>query len=95
MRQSLGGQHMRFFFDLKSEQHMVLDYSGEDFGHHEAAIDFAKAIADDMTHRVSNQWLGWSVEVLDAVGRQFISLPIGIARLRDASLFIQYHESAN
>lgn len=70
---------MRFFFDLKNEQHTVLDYSGEDFGHHKAAIDFAKAIADDMTHRASRQWLGWSVEVLDEVGRQFISLPIRIA----------------
>ncbi len=70
---------MRFFFDLKSEQHTVLDYSGEDFRRHEAAIDFAKAIADDMTHRASRQWLGWSVEVLDEVGRQFISVPIRIA----------------
>ena len=64
--------------DLKSEQHIVLDYSGEDFRHHDAAIDFAKAIADDMTHRASRQWLGWSVEVLDEVGRQFISVPIRI-----------------
>jgi hypothetical protein len=70
---------MRFFFDLKSEQHTVLDYSGEDFRRHEAAIDFAKAIADDMTHRASRQWLGWSVEVLDEVGRQFISVPIRTA----------------
>ena len=71
---------MRFFFDLRSEQHTVLDYSGEDFGRHEAAIDFAKAIADDMTHRASRQWRGWSVEVLDEVGRQFISVPIRIAK---------------
>ncbi len=70
---------MRFFFDLKSEQHTVLDYSGEDFRRHEAAIDFAKAIADDITHRASRQWLGWSVEVLDEVGRQFISVPIRTA----------------
>jgi len=70
---------MRFFFDLKSEQHTVLDYSGEDFRRHEAAIDFAKAIADDMTHRASRKWLGWSVEVLDEVGRQFISVPIRTA----------------
>ncbi len=70
---------MRFFFDLKSEQHRVLDYCGEDFGRHEAAIDFAKAVADDMTHRASRQWLGWSVEVLDEVGRRFISVPIRIA----------------
>ncbi len=76
---------MRFFFDLNSEQHMVLDYSGEDFGHHGAAIDFAKAIADDMTHRVSRQWLGWSVEVLDEVGRQFISVPIRISEASDLS----------
>ena len=55
---------MRFFFDLKSEQNKVLDYSGKDFGHHEAAIDFAKAIADDMRHGVSGQWLGRSVEVI-------------------------------
>ncbi|MGO8971904.1 MAG: DUF6894 family protein [Steroidobacteraceae bacterium] len=70
---------MRFFFDLKSKQHIVLDYSGEDFGHHKAAIDFAKAIADDMTHRASRQWLGWSVEVVDESGRRFISVPIRIA----------------
>ena len=76
---------MRFFFDLRSEQHTVLDYSGEDFGRHEAAIDFAKAIADDMTHRASRQWLGWSVEVLDEVGRQFISVPIRIAEASSLS----------
>ena len=76
---------MRFFFDLKSEQHTVLDYSGEDFGHHEAAIDCAKAIADDMTRRVSRQWLGWSVKVLDEVGRQFISVPIRIAEASSLS----------
>ncbi len=70
---------MRFFFDLKNEQQTVLDYSGEDFRHHKAAIDFAKAIADDMTHRVSRQWLGWSVDVLDEVGRQFVSVPIRTA----------------
>ena len=74
---------MRFFFDLKNEQHTVFDYSGEDFGHHKAAIDFAKAIADDMTYRVSHQWLGWSVEVLDEIGRQFISVPIKIAEASD------------
>lgn len=68
---------MRFFFDLKSEQSLVLDYSGEDFGHHEAAIDFAKAIATDMTHRLSAEWLGWSVEVWNAAGLKFITVPVG------------------
>lgn len=68
---------MRFFFDLKSEQETLLDYRGEDFGHHGAAIDFAKAIAHDMTHRMSAQWLGWSVNVRDEGGRQFVSVPIG------------------
>lgn len=77
---------MRFFFDLKNEQHKVLDYRGEDFGHHEAAIDFAEAVADDMRHRVSGQWLGWSVEVLDEIGRQFISIPIAtVAPVRYAT----------
>ncbi len=76
---------MRFFFDLKNEQHTVFDYSGEDFGHHKAAIDFAKAIADDMTHRASRQWLGWSVEVLDEIGRRFISVPIRIAEASSLS----------
>ena len=70
---------MRFFFDLKSKQETVLDYSGENFGHHEAAIDFAKAIAYDMTHRVSAEWLGWSVEVLDEIGRPLISVRIETA----------------
>jgi hypothetical protein len=49
------------------------------FRHHDAAIDFAKAIAHDMTHRISAQWLGWSVEVFDEGGRQFVSVPIGTA----------------
>lgn len=70
---------MRFFFDLKSKRHTVLDYSGEDFRHHDAAIDFAKAIAHDMKHRVSAQWLGWSVEVFDEGGHQFVSVPVGAA----------------
>jgi hypothetical protein len=70
---------MRFFFDLKSEQETVLDYTGEDFAHHGAAINFAESIAHDMKHRLSAQWLGWSVEVLDEVGHQFVSVPIRTA----------------
>ncbi len=76
---------MRFFFDLKSKQHTVLDYSGEDFRHHDAAIDFAEAIALDMKHRVSAQWLGWSVEVFDEGGRRFVSVPIGRAQAAEAA----------
>ena len=51
---------MRYFFDLKNQRESVLDFRGEEFGHHDAAIDFAKAIATDMTHRISAEWLGWS-----------------------------------
>jgi hypothetical protein len=70
---------MRFFFDLKNERESVLDFRGEEFGHHDAAIDFAKAIATDMTHRMSAEWLGWSVEVWNAAGLKLVAVPVGTA----------------
>lgn len=68
---------MRFFFDLKNEFETLLDYRGEDFRDHNSAFDFAKAIAQDMTHRTTMRWFGWSVEVWDEVGRQLTSVSIG------------------
>jgi hypothetical protein len=72
---------MRFFFDLRNDKEWVLDFRDEDFGHHEAAIDFANAIANDMTHRMSDQWRGWSVEVWNATGFKFIAVPVGTSKV--------------
>jgi len=70
---------VRLFFDLKNERESVLDFTGEEFGYHDAAIDFAKAIAADMTHRMCADWLGWSGEVWNAAGLKFVAVPIGTA----------------
>ena len=64
----------RFFFDYTTNGQSLYDYRGDEFRNPQSAIDFAEAIAQDLKHSLSGDWLGWSVEVRDAEGTKFFSL---------------------
>jgi hypothetical protein len=70
---------MRFFFDYTTEDQSLYDYEGNEFGGPRGAIDFAKAIAHDMKHRLAGEWGNWSVEVRSAQGDKIYSLRIDTA----------------
>lgn len=72
---------MRFFFDYTSENQVALDYRGEEFSGPDAATEFAEAIAQDMRVNISGDWIGWSVEVRNIVGKKIVSLAIDATEL--------------
>ena len=67
---------MRFFFDYTSNDRSLYDYRGEDFPTPGAAIDFAQTTAQVLTNSLSGDWVGWSIEVRNADGKKFLSLPV-------------------
>ena len=67
---------IRFFFDYTSNDRSLYDYRGEDFFSPEAAIEFAQTTAQVLTNSLSGDWVGWSIEVRNADGKKFLSLPV-------------------
>jgi hypothetical protein len=67
---------IRFFFDYTSNDRSLYDYRGEDFLSPEAAIEFAQTTAQVLTNSLSGDWIGWSIEVRNADGKKFLSLPV-------------------
>lgn len=70
---------MRFFFDYKTKDQSLHDYQGSEFLTPQSAIEFAKAIAQDLKHSLTGEWSNWSIEVRSPEGEIFISLPVGMA----------------
>lgn len=66
----------RYFFDYMAKDQSLLDYGGHEFRNAQAAIEFAEAIVQDLSHTLFNDWSGWSVEVRSADGEKFYSLPV-------------------
>jgi len=66
----------RFFFDYTAKEQSLLDYGGHDFPSSGAAIEFAQAIAHDLKHSLSGNWLGWCVEVRNVNGNRLLSVPV-------------------
>ena len=67
---------MRFFFDYASKDQALYDYQGDEFPNPQGAIDFAQEIAQDLNHSLARDWLGWWVEVRNAEGVKFFSMPV-------------------
>lgn len=67
----------RFFFDYTTKDELLYDYRGDEFVSPESAIEFAKATAQVLEGSLSGDWVGWSIEVRNAEGAKFCSLPIG------------------
>jgi hypothetical protein len=74
----------RFFFDYTAKEQSLLDYGGHEFRSSQAAIEFAEAIAQDLKHSLTENWLGWSVEVRNANGMRLLSLPVDSPELEAA-----------
>jgi len=74
----------RFFFDYTAKEQSLLDYGGHEFRSSQAAMEFAQAIAQDLKHSLSGNWLGWTVEVRNASGVRVLSLPVDSPELEAA-----------
>ena len=66
----------RFFFDYRTKDQSLFDYGGQEFHSIHAALEFAHAVAHDLTHSLTENWSGWSVEVKNAEGARYFSVPI-------------------
>ena len=75
---------MRFFFDYRTSDQSLYDYSGDYFGTPQAAIEFAGAIAENLKHSLTEDWMGWAIEVRNAEGMKFSSIPVKTAGLAAA-----------
>jgi CheY-like chemotaxis protein len=67
---------MRFFFDYTKKDHSLRDYQGEEFLSPKHAFDFAETTAQMLKNNLTRDWIGWSVEVCDAEGTKYFSLPV-------------------
>lgn len=65
-----------FFFDLTTSGQSLYDYRGDEFASSQSAIEFAQETVRMLKHSLSGDWTGWSVEVRNAEGKKFFSLPI-------------------
>lgn len=66
----------RFFFDYRTRGRSLLDYRGHEFHNPQGAIEFAQEIAHGLQHSLSENWIGWTVEVRDSEGERYCSLSI-------------------
>ncbi|MFY9761664.1 MAG: response regulator [Xanthobacteraceae bacterium] len=67
---------MRFFFDYTTTDQSLRDYQGDEFLSSKGAFDFAAATAQTLRSSLNGEWAGWSVEVRDANGTKYFSLPV-------------------
>ena len=70
---------MRFFFDYTKNDGSLLDYCVDVFRTPQSAIEFAHATVQHLRNSLTGDWLGWSVEVRDAEGVKFCSIPVDSA----------------
>ncbi len=68
---------MRYFFDYTTKDQSLLDYKGDDFLSPQGAVEFAETLAQLLSNKLTNDWLGWTIEVRNADGKRVISLQIG------------------
>jgi hypothetical protein len=66
----------RFFFDYQDKESSLLDYQGHEFKSPKGAIEFAKTVAEDLTHSLTGNWRGWSVVVRNAEGHMLSAIPV-------------------
>jgi hypothetical protein len=74
----------RYFFDYTTQGRSIYDYRGDSFLNSDGACEFAEVIALDLKHSPNNEWVGWSIEVRNAAGTKFLSLPVENAELMAA-----------
>jgi CheY-like chemotaxis protein len=67
---------MQFFFDYTTSYRSLRDYQGHEFSNFEAAGDFAEATAQTLRNNLNDDWKDWLVEVRNAEGTKYFSLPV-------------------
>ena len=85
---------MRFFFDYTTTGQSLSDYQGDEFPNAEAALNFAEATVQTLKNNLNGDWIGWSVEVRNAEGTKYISLPVMPGRLAPTSANVESDRSA-
>lgn len=70
---------MRFFFDYTNKHESLFDYRGDEFTTPQCAMEFAQATAQYLKDSLNGEWAGWSIEVRNAEGQRFCSVPVGAA----------------
>jgi len=71
---------VRFFFDFTQKDCSLNDYEGVEFRTFQGARDYADALTCHMRNSLSGEWNGWRVDVRNADGRKFFSMPVRTAR---------------
>jgi hypothetical protein len=76
------GKNMKkYFFDRVGSDRAEYDYRGRDLPSLDAARRLAELIALDLEIDQDGTWSGWAVSVRDAVGQQFLSVPVSASDL--------------
>ena len=71
------GENMQtYFFDRVAFDRAEYDYRGRDLPSLDAAKRLAELIAIDLEIGEEGTWSGWAISVRDAVGKQFLSIPV-------------------
>jgi hypothetical protein len=74
----------RYFFDLVGQQCCKHDVRGREFATLNEARRLAELIAVDLATGPEDQWVGWSVAVHGADGRELFAVPIQVLALTAA-----------
>jgi len=70
---------MRFFFDYTKKSDSLLDYRGDEFRNPQSAIVFAQETAQYLKDSLTEDWLGWFVEVRNVEGLKLGSVSVDTA----------------
>ena len=66
----------QYFFDRVSQGRAEYDYQGRAFGSPEKARELAELIALDLEIEPDGRWSGWSIDVRNALGERFFTIPV-------------------
>lgn len=80
---------MRFFFDFASKEKIIFDYLGLEFKSSHGAIDFAQEKLQLLKNSLTQEWVGWSIQVCSPEGRKLCILPIEGAEMTLSEGFAQ------
>jgi hypothetical protein len=65
-----------YFFDRVGKGRSEYDYRGCALQTPDSARQMAELIAIDLSIDADGSWMGWTVDVLDARGKKFFSVPV-------------------
>ena len=71
----------KYFFDRVRDGRAEYDYHGRIFPTPEKARQLAELIAIDLEIEPDGRWLGWAVDVRNAHGERFFTIPVRASEL--------------